>query len=73
MRQHRTRNLEIPGLVLTHHPGMTKRRWIASLSLAMMISEMGGFIYPGTVSNTSCETSALVSTLQIASINGVAS
>ena len=21
--QHRTRNLEIPGLVLTHHPGMT--------------------------------------------------
>src|SRR5215813_6724184 len=23
MRQHRTRNLEIPGLVLTHHPGMT--------------------------------------------------
>jgi GTP-binding protein len=23
MRQHRTRNLEIPGLVLAHHPGMT--------------------------------------------------
>lgn len=23
MRKHRTRNLEIPGLVLTHHPGMT--------------------------------------------------
>jgi hypothetical protein len=22
--KHRTRNLEIPGLVLTHHPGMTK-------------------------------------------------
>ncbi len=22
--EHRTRNLEIPGLVLTHHPGMTK-------------------------------------------------
>jgi hypothetical protein len=22
-RQRRTRNLEIPGLVLTHHPGMT--------------------------------------------------
>jgi hypothetical protein len=21
--EHRTRNLEIPGLVLTHHPGMT--------------------------------------------------
>ena len=21
--QHRTRNLEIPGLVLAHHPGMT--------------------------------------------------
>jgi hypothetical protein len=21
--KHRTRNLEIPGLVLTHHPGMT--------------------------------------------------
>jgi hypothetical protein len=26
MRQHRTRNLEIPGLVLTHHPGMTLAR-----------------------------------------------
>jgi len=25
MRKHRTRNLEIPGLVLTHHPGMTER------------------------------------------------
>src|SRR5258706_456750 len=24
MRKHRTRNLEIPGLVLTHHPGMTE-------------------------------------------------
>jgi hypothetical protein len=24
MRQHRTRDLEIPGLVLTHHPGMTE-------------------------------------------------
>jgi len=23
MRKHRNRNLEIPGLVLTHHPGMT--------------------------------------------------
>jgi hypothetical protein len=22
--KHRTRNLEIPGLVLTHHPGMTE-------------------------------------------------
>jgi hypothetical protein len=22
--EHRTRNLEIPGLVLTHHPGMTR-------------------------------------------------
>jgi hypothetical protein len=22
--KHRTRNLEIPGLVLTHHPGMTQ-------------------------------------------------
>src|SRR5665647_2064775 len=27
--KHRTRNLEIPGLVLTHHPGMTEK-WIAS-------------------------------------------
>jgi hypothetical protein len=28
--KHRTRNLEIPGLVLTHHPGMTAEgllRW----------------------------------------------
>jgi hypothetical protein len=24
MRKHRARNLEIPGLVLTHHPGMTE-------------------------------------------------
>jgi hypothetical protein len=24
--EHRTRNLEIPGLVLTHHPGMTQPR-----------------------------------------------
>src|SRR5665811_757410 len=24
MRKHRTRNLEIPGMVLTHHPGMTE-------------------------------------------------
>src|SRR6202165_3581802 len=24
MREHRTRNLEIPGLVLAHHPGMTQ-------------------------------------------------
>jgi hypothetical protein len=24
--KHRTRNLEIPGLVLTHHPGMTAVR-----------------------------------------------
>jgi hypothetical protein len=23
--KHRTRNLEIPGLVLTHHPGMTEQ------------------------------------------------
>jgi hypothetical protein len=28
--KHRTRNLEIPGLVLTHHPGMTA---LASLAL----------------------------------------
>jgi len=29
MRQHQTRNLEIPGLVLTHHPGTTKERQVA--------------------------------------------
>src|SRR5262245_47955373 len=28
MRQHRTRNLEIPGLVPAHHPGMTPARQI---------------------------------------------
>jgi hypothetical protein len=27
MRQHRTRNLEIPGLRLAAHPGMTVEEW----------------------------------------------
>jgi hypothetical protein len=72
MRQHRTRDLKIPGLVLTHHPGMTKS-WIASLSLAMTVSWAPLSTYFGTVSDTSFETPALVSTLQIASISGVAS
>jgi hypothetical protein len=31
MRKHRTRNLEIPGLVLTHHPGMTTSDCFATL------------------------------------------
>jgi len=31
--QHRTRNLEIPGLVLTHHPGMTE--YVVTSFLAM--------------------------------------
>src|SRR6185312_13445909 len=34
MRQHRTRNLEIPGLVLTHHPGMTEQAQAACPMLA---------------------------------------
>ena len=31
--KHRTRNLEIPGLVLAHHPGMTKDKLVASLAM----------------------------------------
>jgi hypothetical protein len=30
--EHRTRNLEIPGLVLTHHPGMTEGRYAFAAS-----------------------------------------
>src|SRR6201992_1872369 len=31
--KHRTRNLEIPGLVLTHHPGMTEVDCFATLAM----------------------------------------
>jgi hypothetical protein len=30
--KHRTRNLEIPGLVLTHHPGMTADKSLLALT-----------------------------------------
>jgi hypothetical protein len=36
--EHRTRNLEIPGLVLTHHPGMTESpTFRCSLEMTAMV------------------------------------
>src|ERR1700680_4914239 len=36
--KHRTRNLEIPGLVLTHHPGMTCLMSVAQLGNVQLFS-----------------------------------
>jgi hypothetical protein len=39
VRQHQTRNLEIPGLVLTHHPGMTTHFFTLLASILIDVSK----------------------------------
>jgi hypothetical protein len=41
MRKHRTRDLEIPGLVLTHHPGMTTV--VCSRRAGVNMARLGAF------------------------------
>src|SRR5450759_1023655 len=38
--KHRTRNLEIPGLVLTHHPGMTARESVDQVGNVQLFSSL---------------------------------
>jgi hypothetical protein len=44
--KHRTRNLEIPGLVLTHHPGMTALMLVVRSHQTLVAGTRGGIYSP---------------------------
>src|SRR5579864_1048991 len=46
--QHRIRNLEIPGLVLTHHPGMTEKIQ-AAVTSSLTTENLARFMRPKLV------------------------